>query len=77
MKALIKGTTSDVGGKMSATINIKTVKANRLVITKDIRSPDSVLTMNDSKDSTETKRHYQEPITRSLRLLNGVRRTLY
>lgn len=52
IKVLMRGTTSDVGGRMSATINMKTVSANRLVITSEIRSPDSVLTINDSNDST-------------------------
>jgi len=52
INALIKGTTSDVGGRISATINMNTVNASRLVITKEILSPDSVLTMKDNSEST-------------------------
>lgn len=37
----ITGITSDVDGMMSATSNMNTVMANRLVITSVMRSPDS------------------------------------
>lgn len=38
---LISGTTSEVAGMFSATININMVVVSRLVITKVIRSPES------------------------------------
>lgn len=49
---LISGTTSDVAGKMSATISMKTVRANMLVITKVILSPASDGRKNESRDKT-------------------------
>lgn len=50
--ALISGTTSDVAGKMSATISMNTVRANMLVITKVILSPASDGRKNESRDKT-------------------------
>ena len=50
---LISGTTSDVAGKMSATISMNTVRANMLVITKVILSPASDGRKNESRDKTE------------------------
>ena len=50
---LISGTTSDVAGKMSATISMNTVRANILVITKVILSPASDGRKNESRDKTE------------------------
>ena len=38
---LISGITSEVAGMISATININTVMARRLVITSVMRSPES------------------------------------
>lgn len=49
---LISGTTSDVAGKMSATISMNTVRANMLVITKVILSPASDGRKNESRDKT-------------------------
>ena len=49
---LISGTTSDVAGKMSATISMNTVRANILVITKVILSPASDGRKNESRDKT-------------------------
>ena len=48
----MSGTTSDVAGKMSATMSMKTVKANRFVITRVILSPASDGRKNDSREST-------------------------
>lgn len=49
---LISGTTSDVAGKMSATISMNTVRTNMLVITKVILSPASDGRKNESRDKT-------------------------
>lgn len=49
---LISGTTSDVAGRMSATISMNTVRANMLVITKVILSPASDGRKNESRDKT-------------------------
>ena len=45
---LISGITSEVAGMISATININTVMARRLVITSVMRSPESGGRKNDN-----------------------------
>ena len=45
---LISGITSEVAGMISATINMNTVMASRLVITNVMRSPESGGRKNDS-----------------------------
>lgn len=50
------GTTSDVCGNMSATISMKTVRANKVVITNVILSPASEGRKKDSRDRTGEKK---------------------
>lgn len=50
------GTTSDVCGNMSATISMKTVSANKVVITNVILSPASEGRKKDSRDRTGEKK---------------------
>ena len=53
---LIRGITSEVAGMISATININTVMARRLVITSVMRSPESGGRKNDSSVRAINKR---------------------
>jgi len=53
---LISGITSEVAGMISATININTVMARRLVITSVMRSPESGGRKNDSSVRARNKR---------------------
>lgn len=54
------GTTSDVCGNMSATISMKTVSANKVVITNVILSPASEGRKKDSRDRTGEKKKKKE-----------------
>lgn len=54
------GTTSDVCGNMSATISMKTVRANKVVITNVILSPASEGRKKDSRDRTGEKKKKKE-----------------
>ena len=52
---LISGITSEVAGMISATININTVMARRLVITSVMRSPESGGRKNDNSVKAKQK----------------------
>ena len=53
---LISGITSEVAGMISATININTVMARRLVITSGMRSPESEGRKKDNSDRARNNR---------------------
>ena len=53
---LISGITSEVAGMISATININTVMARRLVITSVMRSPESGGRKNDNSVRAKKKK---------------------